>query len=92
MAGGEGRRGEEIVDGERRGRRGRRRGGGGDREGAGRGVREIAGKDIMRWRLHNLHTFRAGESDRNAIVTFWVTFGLCALRREKSLKKISEKS
>jgi len=29
---------------------------------------------------------------RNAIVTFWVTFGLCALRREKSLKKISEKS
>ena len=39
-----------------------------------RGVREITGKVAMRWRLHNLHTPRAGECDGNVIVTFWATF------------------
>ncbi|MGI6079174.1 MAG: hypothetical protein ACOYCB_13650 [Fastidiosipilaceae bacterium] len=38
LARGEGWRGTAALDGERRGRRGRRRGGGGDREGARRGV------------------------------------------------------
>ena len=38
LAGGEGRGGAAAFEGECRGRRGRRRGGGGDREGARRGV------------------------------------------------------
>ena len=39
LAGGEGRRGAAALDGQRRGRRGCGRGGGGDCEGARRGVR-----------------------------------------------------
>jgi hypothetical protein len=42
LPGGEGRRGEEGFHDQRRGRRGRRRGGGGDCEGAGRGVKEVS--------------------------------------------------
>ncbi|WP_315901842.1 hypothetical protein [Methanoculleus formosensis] len=49
LPGGEGRRGETGFHHQCRGRGGCWWGGGGDRAGAGRGVKEIAGKVAMRW-------------------------------------------